>query len=468
MFKHNKMLFLGGSNMMNKIPSAYVLLFCIIIIIGVATYIIPSGTYDREIDETNGIEYVVPDSYERVERTPVSVFDLFKSIPQGMMEASHIIIFVLIAGGSFGIIQATGIVNNLLGGIAKKYSNREKVIIPIVMILFSLSGAVFGTAEEALPLYPIIIGLSLALGLDNITGVAMVLLGTGAGFVSGFLNPFTTGVAQGLSDLPLFSGILYRILIYIVILGTGIIYVLRYSQKIKNKNIERKYLDDINIDEFSKFTSADKRVVGVIIISFIFLVMGIFKYKFYILEISTTFMIMGILSGLVAGLRPGRISSEFVKGASNLTYGALIIGIANAISVIMNYGNIMDTIIYTLSRAIEGLSPIISATGMFISQSIINVFITSGSGQAAATMPIMSVIADMADMTRQTAVLAFQFGDGFLNMLSPTSGYFIAALAIGDVEWKDWAKWFLPLLIIWVIQSWIFLVIASIINYGPY
>lgn len=454
--------------MLKKIPSSYVLLFYIIIVLGISSYFIPAGTYDRVIDNKTGISYVISDSYKEIEKTPVSLFDLFKSIPQGMMETSDIIIFVLIAGGCFGVIQATGTTDALIGSLARKYDGNEKMIIVLVMTIFSLSGAMLGTAEEALPIYPLIISLSLAMGYDKITGVAMVLLSTGSGFVAGFLNPFTTGIAQNISELPMFSGIGLRIIAHIIFLTTSIIYVLRYTNKIDKENKNEININNVFIKKVQPLNVQQKRVVIVLIISFAFLIVGIVNYKFYILEIATTFFIMAIVSGLVGGLKPGRISSEFVKGASNLTYGALIIGLAKGVNVVMNYGNIMDPIIYTLFKAIEGFSPTVGIIGMFIVQTIINIFISSGSGQAAATMPIMKTLADMSGITRQSAVLAFQFGDGFTNMISPTSGYFIAALALGDIEWKDWVKWVFPLFVIWSIEGIFILVISGVTSYGPF
>ncbi|MTI46640.1 YfcC family protein [Sporosalibacterium faouarense] len=454
-----------------RIPNTYVLLFIIILILGASSYIIPAGNFERQIDIETGIRYVVPDSYRTIERTPVSIFGLFKAIPEGMMKAGDIIIFVLLTGGSFGIINATGTINTLISNTAKKYVGKEKNIIPVVMIMFSLAGAVFGTAEEALPLYPMFITLALALGFDTITGVAMVLVGTGSGFVAGFLNPFTTGIAQGVSELPFFSGMFLRVIAYFIFVSTAIIYVYRYASKIRSKtglnNVNNDNIN-FNIDNLPSISNRQIGVSLVIVLSLVFLLVGVIKWNFYVLEISTTFLMMGIVSGLVGGLKSGRIVSEFVKGASNLVYGALIIGLAKSISVVMEYGNIMDTIIFYLSKTISGLTPKISAVAMFITQSLINLFITSGSGQAAVTMPIMKTLADISGVTRQTAVLAFQFGDGFSNIISPTSGYFMAALAIGGIKWKQWAKWMAPLFIIWCVEGSILLIIASIIKYGPF
>jgi len=450
-----------------KIPGSYVLLFYIIVVLGIASYIIPAGTYDREIDAKTGISYVVPESYKPVKSTPVSVFDIFKSIPEGMMESSDIIIFVLIIGGCFGVIQATGTTNALIGTLVRKSSGNEKTIIITIMTLFSISGALFGTAEEALPFYPLIIYFSLSMGYDKMTGVAMVLLGTGTGFAAGFLNPFTTGIAQNVSELPLYSGIILRIITNIVFLGTSIIFVIRHVNKLKRE--EKNHASGNRaLDNFQTLELKHYKVIFVLSISFIFMIVCIVKFNFYILEISTVFLIMAITSGLAGGLNPGRISSEFVKGASAMTFGALIIGVAKAVLVIMVYGSIVDSIIYALAKVIEGFSPIASAVGMAVFHAILNVFISSGSGQAAASMPIMKTLADMSGITRQTAVLAFQFGDGLTNLISPTSGYFIAALALGDIEWKDWIKWFMPLFIILCTESLIILIISTVINYGPF
>lgn len=449
-----------------RLLDSYVLIFIIIILIGISSFFIPSGIFERQIDVNTGISYVVPESYKIIEKTYINIFDFIKAIPEGMMQASNVIIFVLLTGGSFGVINATGTINTVVNNIVQRYGKKENIIIPMVMIIFSLAGAIFGTAEEALPLYPIFITLALALGFDKLTGVALVLLGTGSGFVAGFLNPFTVGIAQEISGLPLFSGMGLRIIAYLVFVSTTIIYVYIYARKIKrvsNKHLDEYNTDNqvnMNLDYLPKLQKKNIRVIMVLLVSFTFLLIGVIKWKFYILEISTTFLIMGIMSGIVGELKSGRIVSEFIKGASSLVYGALIIGLAKSVMVIMQYANIMDTVIYQLSLIIKGFSPYISAIAMFFVQSIINLFITSGSGQAAVTMPIMKNIADISHISRQTAVLAFQFGDGFSNVVSPTSGYFMAALALGGIKWKEWVKWIYPLFIIWILQGCILLMIS--------
>ncbi|HZK72051.1 MAG TPA: AbgT family transporter [Clostridia bacterium] len=456
--------------MLKRIPSSYVLLFYIIFILGIASYFIQAGTYEREVDINTGISYVVSNSYTVIEKTPVSFFEFFKAIPQGLMESSDIIMFVLIIGGSFGVIQATGTIDAFFGSLVRMYEGKEKILVIIIMTVFSLAGGILGTAEEALPFYPLVISVAIALGYDKMTGVAILLLGTGSGFAAGFLNPFTTGIAQNISELPMFSGMTLRIFAHIIFLTTAIVYLFRYTNKIE-KEIENDINENnfhINLKMLAGLSNQQKRVAVTVIIVFVFLIVGILKYKFHILEIATTFFIMSILGGLVGGLKPGRISSEFVKGASNLIYGALIIGVANGVGVIMRYGNIMDPIIHKLAGSIEGFNPTVSLIGILVVNIIISLFISSGSGQAAATMPIMKTVADLSGVTRQAGVLAYQFGDGLTNIISPTSGYVIAALALADIEWRDWVKWFLPLYIIWLIEGVIILLLANAFNYGPF
>lgn len=456
-----------------RIPNSYILLFGIIVLLGLLSYIIPAGSYERQLDPSKGFEYVVADSYVELERTPVTLFELFKAIPAGLMDASDIILFVLIAGGSFGIIQATGTVHFGIASVVKRFMGKEKKVIILVMIILSLAGAIFGTAEEALILYPMLISLSVALGFDRMTGVAMGLLGTGSGFVAGFLNPFTTGVAQQVVELPLFSGIGFRMIAYLIFVTTSIIFVLNHAKKTQLSSngvcdLEEEIVPVYNFESLPALKSKHKRVLFVLAILFFYLVYGILKKQFYILEIATTFFMMGIFSGLVGGIKPGRLVSEFVKGASSMVYGALIIGVAKGVMVVMTYGNIMDTIIFQLSKVVVGLTPIFGAIAMFFIQSIFNIFITSGSGQAAVTMPIMKALADLSDLSRQTAVLAFQFGDGFSNVFSPTSGYFMAALTIGGIEWKKWIKWAWPLFLAWYLEGIVLLIIAVVTRYGPF
>jgi len=458
-----------------RFPHSYVLIFYVIVFVTILTYILPAGSFERSVDKETGITYVVANSYEGLDRNPVNPFEMFEGILEGMLDAADVIFFVLIVGGAFGIIQKTGALNIFLGHVARLNQRRGKFLIILIMVVFSLFGTFFGTAEEALPLYPIFISVALALGYDSFTGVAMILLGTGAGFAAGILNPFTTGVAQILAELPLFSGYQFRILAYVLLLVPTIYYVLRYVKRIeKHPETSLTYEGDqfrnkqLNFDEIPKLENKHIRVLIVMIFSMLFLIYIVSFWEYSTTRMAAVFIMMGILSGIVAKLDSSMIASEFIKGSSNIVYGALIIGLARGISVIMENGNILDSLIFYLTSGIEGFGKIGVGVSMFFVQSFINVFITSGSGQAAAVIPIMKSIGDLTDLSRQTVVLAYQFGDGFSNIISPTSGYFMAALAIGRINWKKWAKWVLPLFLYWSAAGAFLIVLSILIHLGPY
>lgn len=458
-----------------RVPHTYVLLFIVIVLMALLTYIVPAGEFDRAVDPSTGRTFVVANSYHQVDSNPTSFFEIFTAIPKGMDKAGYIIFFVLLIGGSFGILQATGAIDAGIVNIVKRMRGKEKIVIPVLMIVFSLAGAILGSAEELLPFYPIVIALALALGFDTITGTAIVLLGAGAGFAGAFLNPFTVGIAQGIAGLPLFSGIGFRLISFTIILLTAIIFVYRYANKIqKNPELSLTYEEDqlkrqeFVITDTTVFTTRHKMVMAVFAIGLVILTFGVVKLGFYITELASMFLIMGIFAGLVGGLPLDKIAGEFVKGAQGLVYGALVIGIATSIMVVMQEGRIMDTIIYSAANLVQGLPPALGGTGMFVVQSFINFIIPSGSGQAAASMPIMAPMADLIGISRQSAVLAFQFGDGFSNVINPTSGYFMAAIAIGGITWEKWAKWMLPLFLIWSAIGAILVAVSVLIGYGPF
>lgn len=458
-----------------SMPHTYILLISIAIMAAILTYVIPAGSYERKVDSETGKEYVVADSFHNVDQTPVTPFGVVKAIPKGMNQGSQIIFFILLIGGSFGIIQKTGAINAGIGKIVSKIRGKEKLVIPVLVLVFSFAGAVIGCAEELMPFYPIIISLCLALGFDTITGTAIVLIGAGAGFAGAFLNPFTVGVAQGIAGLPLFSGIAYRVFCYIILVSTTICYIYRYANKIqKHPELSVTYEEDklkrnkSHMQGVEEFTTKHKLVLIVFALGIISLSYGVMKLGFYITELAAIFIIIGIVGGLVAGLKLNEIADEFVNGAKDMVLGALMVGFATAIMVVLTEGNIIDTIIHSMANTIMNLPPALSGVGMFIIQSLTNIFIPSGSGQAAVSMPIMAPIADLAGITRQTAVLAYQFGDGFSNVISPTSGYFMASLAIAGVKWDKWAKWMLPLFLIWTLLGAALVIISVYINYGPF
>ena len=459
-----------------KVPHTYVILFMVIIIASIMTYVIPAGEFNRVKDINTGRTIVAPDSYHNVEQNPTEFFDLFKSIPKGMKEASTIIFFIFIVGGSFQIITGTGAIEATIGKIALGLKGKENLMIPIFVMMFAIAGGTIGMAEEAIVFVPIGIALARALGYDAITGTAMITLGAACGFSSGFMNPFTVGVAQGIAELPLFSGITMRFVILFVMMIVTTAYIMKYADKIKkdpSKSVvyklelsEKDSLIDIN--DIPKFQKQHYLVMLTLLIGFSTIIFGVFKLEWYITEIGATFLAMGIIGGLVGKLNPDNIAQEFVDGAKSIVFGALIVGVARAILVIMQDGMIIDAIISGLASVIQTLPKSISVLGMYITQIVINFFIPSGSGQAATTMPIMAPLADMINVTRQTAVMAYQFGDGFTNSIIPTSGALMGVLSIAKIPYEKWVKFLWPLMLIWVVIGAVFLLVANSINYGPF
>lgn len=456
-----------------KVPHVLVLLFAIIIIAAVSTYVVTPGQYDRV--EKAGREVIDPESYEVVERNPVGVFGILKSVPRGLEEVAYIVFFIFIVGGAFGVISKTGAVDSGIAALTRVLEGREKLVIPAVMGVFALGGSTLGLAEETLAFIPAMVPLAIALGFDSLTGVGMVLIGAGAGFAGAFMNPFTVGIAQGVAELPLFSGMGFRVIVWIVITGIAIAFVYRYASKIKeNPQLSPVYEEDqnkeetIDLKDFDEMGSHHKGVLAVVVVAFGILIWGVTQYGWFITEISALFLGMGIAAGLVGRLGLDGTADAFVDGAKDLTMAALIVGVARGILVVLNDGNIIDTILHSVSVAIEGLPSYFSALGMYFFQMLLNIIVPSGSGQAALTMPIMAPLSDLSGVTRQTAVLAYQLGDGFTNIWSPTSGYFMAGLGLAGVAWKKWAKWFLPLLGAWVVAGGVLVTIAHFIEYGPF
>jgi len=455
-----------------KLPHSYALIVLIILLVTLMTYFVPAGEYER-VSTQKGIERVKPDSFHLINNSPVSFFEFFKSIYEGMVSSADIIFFVFIIGGVFNIIKNTGIINQGINLLIDYFEGKEKLIIPIIVFIFSLAGAVLGVSEEILPFYPLLISVSILMGFDKVVGISMGLLGVTSGFAAGFFNPFTVAIAQDIAQLPLFSGFILRIIVYIIFVGSTILYLMRYAGKISNDpklsiTYEEKDQIDYELDKPNKFNQKHIRVIIVIIVGYLYLLYGIIEKNYYISEITAIFLIMGIIVGIVYEMNINDIAVKFVDGAGNLVNGALIIGFARAITLVMEKGNILDTIIYSMVSIIKTASPIFNGILMFIVQLILGVFIPSGSGQAAATMPIMVPISDLLGIPRQTAVLAYQFGDGFVNAISPTSGFFMAALALSGIAWKKWARWMFPLFSIWCLEAVVIIFVSMLIGYGPF
>ncbi|HHZ03001.1 MAG TPA: putative basic amino acid antiporter YfcC [Tissierellia bacterium] len=458
-----------------KVPHTYVIIFSLIIIIAILTYLIPAGQYQK-VEAPDGRMVVDPDSFSYTEAAPATVFDVLKAFPKGLGAAQSIVFFIFIVGGSFNVVNSTGAIEAGISKVALSLKGKEKLMIPIFVLVFSLGGATIGMAEEAIVFVPIGIALARALGYDAITGMAMVALGAAAGFTSAFMNPFTVGVAQGIAELPLFSGIGLRLIIWVCTLVLITVYIFRYANKVK-ENIENSYVYDLELEEKDKaidldnvreMTTRDNLVLLIFAAGMGILIFGVFKFGWYITEIAAIFLAIGIVAGFAGGLKADDIAINFISGAKDMATGALVVGLARGLLVIMEGSLIIDTVVYGMASVITKLPKTISAVGMLLVQSILNFFIPSGSGQAATTMPIMAPLSDVIGLTRQTAVLAYQFGDGISNSIIPTSGVLMANLSIAKIKYERWFKFIAPLMILWTLMAAIFVVIAVLINYGPF
>lgn len=459
-----------------KVPHAYVLLLMIIVIAAVLTYIVPAGTYERA-QLANGTVAVVPGTFHYIEQTPVGFFDVFKAIPLGMRSSADIIFLVFFAGAMFKIFTSTGAIENSIGVMIRKFSNNEKsgtTLIYVTTIVFGVLGAVVGF-ENNIPFVPIGVFVALGLGYDLMVGVAMVLGGVAVGFATSPINPYTVGTSHFIAELPLFSGLGLRTAFCIVSILVIAHHIARYAKKVK-KDPERSLVKDVDTEGFRftqdlnsyALTSRHKAILAIFVGLIVVIVFGVVKYQWYLIEMGSLFILAAILAGIVAGYNPDKIVKTMIAGAAELTIGALVIGLARGIQVVLEQGNIGDTIINALASPLQNLPVMVSALLMSIVHGIINFFIPSGSGQAMATMPIMIPLSDLIGMTRQTAVLAFQIGDGIMNLVVPTLGGLLAMLAMARVPFERWVRFITPLVAKEILIGWIFTIIAVVINWGPF
>lgn len=442
--------------MQKKFPDTLIILMFILLIFVLLTWIIPAGTFDRV--EMAGRQVVVPDSYEKIEAAPQGLGAFLMAPIKGFIGASQIIAFVFLIGGAFAMINKTGAMDSGIYAVleaSRKNKQIKRWSIPILMIMFSLGGATFGMSEEVLVFVMITIPLGMALGYDSIVGVAISFVGAGAGFAGAFLNPFTVGVAQGIAELPPFSGMSYRVIAWVVMTAGAIFFVMRYARKIENKpelspvyELDKQREDHIVNGKELDFTRRHKWVLWLLLLSLVVLVYGVSEWDWYINEITGLFLALGILAAIIGGISVDEAVSSFKQGAKDMMVPALVIALAKGLIVVAEDGRIIDTMLNSLASMASGLPKGLSVEMMFVFQSLLNFFIPSGSGQAALTMPIMAPLSDLLGLSRQVAVLAFQFGDGLSNLIIPTSGVTMGILAIAKIPYNVWFKWMFPLFLI--------------------
>lgn len=456
-------------------PNPIVIIIGIILVSALASYIVPSGVFERVLDPNTDRMVVDPSSFHYTEQNPTGFFDLFKSLTRGLQSASDIIAFLFVIGGAFGVMEATGAIKSGMGTLVLKMRGRELLLVPVCMAIFTCGSAFAANEEEYLAFLPLILSICLAMGFDSLTALGIVFGSTGAGIASGCTNPFTVGVAQGIAGLPLFSGIELRLVSLVVLYVINATFVTLYARKVKANprassmyELDRARTDTFAVNEEERMTGRHKLVLLIFVATIAILVYGVIQYGFYIDELAALFLIMGIAAGLVGGLRPGEIADSFIKGCHNMLFPCVMVGFCKATTIILTDALIMDTIIHFLAGLLTGIPATLTACGMFLIQALFNFLVPSGSGQAAITMPIMAPLADLVGITRQTAVLAFQFGDASTNCITPASGMTMSALAIAGVPLNKWWKFFVPLVLIWWGIAILFLIYATLTGYGPF
>ena len=528
--------------MLKKVPHTYTIVFSIMIICAILTWIIPGGEYARETVNVNGVErtVIVNDSFHEVAKSP-QTWQVFSALFNGFEKQAGIVAFILIIGGAFWIMNNSkaidvGIFSFLRStqklehiGIVRKLGVNN-IIITMVMLLFSCFGAIFGMSEETLAFVIIIVPLAISMGYDSLTGVCMVYVAAHVGFAGAILNPFTIGIAQGLSDLPLFSGFEYRLFCWAILNVIMIAWVLRYAAKVKRNpkaslvyNLDSHWrqekVDNTQEIEYKSYTSSwlvylfiltglvlfscyfprttlsigehsslTTFIVPALTILFaligyfslrksfhffiltilgftiLFLIVGVMGYGWYLPEISGLFLAMGILSGFAAKENADNIVKLFIAGVKDILSAALVVGLAGGIIIILQEGHIIDPILHSLASLMSEAGRVLSLGIMYLIQTMINIIIPSGSAKAALTMPIMAPFSDVIGLSRQATVMAFQFGDGFTNMITPTSGVLIGALGIARIPYDIWVKFFWKFILLLVVIGFVLLIPTATIQ----
>lgn len=522
--------------MFKKVPHTYVIVFSLIVMAAVATWFVPGGQY---VAPEDGSTTSMVD-FREVESQP-QTWQVFSALFEGFEKQAGIIVFILMIGGAFWILNDSKAIDIGIYSFLKftrkldkykaiKLIGANNLIIVMVMLMFSVFGAVFGMSEETIAFVVIVVPLAISMGYDSIMGVSMVFVAAGLGFAGAVLNPFTIGIAQGLAGLPLFSGFEYRLFSWVVINLIGIGYILWYGARIK-KDPKRSpvYEEDHHwrheITEndsetghktytaswvayflalgalimFSIYWPVSTLTIGggdgittffipgltalfaitgylalrksspafvLVILGFtiLFLIVGVMGFGWYIMEIATLFFSMGILAGIAMNKSADEITHLFLDGAKDIMSAALIVGLAGGIIVILENGNIVHTILHAMAGGMQEMGNVASVGIMYVIQTVINIVIPSGSAKAALTIPIMAPFSDLIGLSRQATVMAFQFGDGFTNLITPTSGVLIGVLGVARIPYVKWARWIAPLIAILIITGFLLLIPTVTMN----
>ena len=455
----------------SRVPHVFALMFIITVLMAVLTWLIPAGQYERVKEGT--VTKVVADSFKVVDANPQGFWEIFNSVVKGWVQSASMIFMVFFVGGAIRILEETGTIRVGMNRIVHKLKGKELWAVAIIMLLMSIGGATGVFANPVVALIPLGILLAKGLGYDSVVGFAMIYLGSYAGFNVGWGNVFTVGIAHSIAELPMFSGFGVRVFFHVVnlLLTFGFVYLyIRKIQADPTKSLVYSAEEAAQqTNHFEEHESMDLRhmlCTAIVVISFGAIIYGSLQLKWGINHYSAIFLMMAVFCGLIGGLGLNGTAQAFVKGCGSMAYAALVIGMARAISVVMSDGKIIDTVVYYLSLPIAKYGPVIGANLMFFANVVINFFIPSGSGQAVTVMPIMVPLADLTGITRQVAVQAFQFGDGFTNCFIPTASVVMGCLGLSGIAYEKYVKWIFPLILTQVVLAMVALTVLQTIGWS--
>ncbi len=469
---------MSNGNMLKKkkgitLPHIYILLFSIIVVCTILTWILPAGEFDRVVNEATGRTVAVAGTFHTVKQSPVGIFQMFQAIYNGMCDAGSVTFFVFISYASINIIISSGAFNGLVAGLLKVFKGKARVaIIPIFMFIVGIASSTIGLFEEWFPFVPVFAGIAVAMGFDAVVGVAIVAFGAAMGYSGAMMNPFTVGVAQGIAEVAPMSGMGYRFFCHMALLVVGSALTIRYALKIQadpSKSLVYGETEHITMSEDdvqnSPFGIREKLVLLILLAGIIAVVYGCKVYGWYFAELSAVFVIMGILSAIVMGWGPNKIGELYSKGFTDIAMACMMIGLARGILMVLQAGNIIDTVVYYFSLPLAVFPSWFCGVAMLVMQTLLNFLIPSGSGQAATSMPIMAPLSDLLGVSRDTAVLAFQFGDGLSNVLWPTA--FPAVLAgLAGIKVEKWWKFAIPVGVALFLTQAVLMILAVVTGFG--
>jgi uncharacterized ion transporter superfamily protein YfcC len=440
-----------------QLPHPLALLTACILAAAVLTWIVPAGQYDRRDDPAASRKIVVAGSYHRVDARPLGPFDTLLAVPHGMIDAASVIFFVFLVGGAFTVVEETGALRQAVGSLVLAVGDRGALVIPIVSIAFAAAGALENMAEEIIALVPVLMLVTRRLGFDAITGVAISIGASAIGAAFSPINPFQVQIAQKVAGLPLLSGWGFRAAVMALALAVWIGWTWRHALKTRRPPEAGD----------TAAASLDPRmavVLGIVLVTFVAFVYGVIRLGWDFDQMAALFFAMGLVAGLTGGLGSGGTAQAFVNGFGSMAYAAMLIGFARAIFVALDQGRIVDTIVSGLVSPLQHLPVAACAVAMMGVQAVLHFPVPSVSGQAVLTMPLLVPVSDLIGLSRQVTVLAFQYGAGLTELVTPTNGAIVAVAAAAGVKFGDWLSFAVPIYLLLLVLSALAIVAAILVG----